>query len=965
MEKNQLENTVESFKYVVDAWRDHLKSDPNAFALTDMSGHTYSRLEVDDLSDRIHAFLMKHDIGKDDVVLIHLERSARSVIAVLGVAKTGAAFVLVESGAAAERVNYIRWDCSTKFELNEENWSEAVSCEPEREYAVPDDHDLAVCVYTSGTGGAPKGVMHEYGQLKLEMISEMREDGTWRETVQTRWGLISPLNFVASLKIIVHFLYCGGHLYVIDYDTARNPFKLNAFLLMHRVNEMFPSPSFLRLSGDETGPFMQCIYTGAEPANNIALKNCELVNTYTMSESFFTISEFVITRPYDVVPIGKPLFALDIRLVDEARNTAADGETGEICFYNPYCRGYINCEAENRMHFTDGYFYTGDLAVYRDGQLILKGRNDDMVKINGNRIEPAEIEAACKKAFGLTWCAARGFEEEATVALYYTDKVTIDGVQARAKLERVLPYYMIPSYFIQIDDVPLTASGKMDRNALKLPACALLEAYAAPRNEFERTLTEAMAEVLGLERIGIKDDFFLLGGNSIRAMEVLAKVGMDDLNAKLIYKGRTVENISELYAAEGSSKMSDEEKEMICQARRSPLSPMQKWMWLEANGIHDFVAAYRLSPMVSIEKLRDALNAYACLNSSFNVAIEDDNGEPVQVYNPETPRYEIETMTEEEVKELQKTFVGPFEYGEPLIRIRLIRTGLHKYLFFQIAHLITDGAGVRLFVQDISTLYNGGGIRPAYYFAYAYDCAIPVPDDMMKDASEYYRQKLNPAARMRYLIKEETGQFGQGITKDISFPLGKVDRLVSKYDSTPAGFINLLVCLAMEQYNGKPSYLENILDNRSPNENIAGLRFTTGAIGIMTPNRSLSELFQDINEQMNQTIRYSYYNFDSEAAQEDDYKSLGTSYIMDWFSSGSGIRSLGKQLSLENRHVKREVRPGVIVQVRHEDGQMVFQFHYDRKYLSDEHANDFMSLLKNTGDELLNGKVEELFHGRN
>ena len=116
---------------------------------------------------------------------------------------------------------------------------------------------------------------------------------------------------------------------------------------------------------------------------------------------------------------------------------------------------------------------------------------------------------------------------------------------------------------------------------------------------------------------------------------------------------------------------------------------------------------------------------------------------------------------------------------------------------------------------------------------------------------------------------------------------------------------------------------------------------------------------------MNQTIRYSYYNYDSEAAQEDDYKSLGTSYIMDWFSSGSGIRSLGKQLSLENRHVKREVRPGVIVQVRHEDGQMVFQFHYDRKYLSDEHANDFMSLLKNTGDELLNGKVEELFHGRN
>jgi hypothetical protein len=440
-------------------------------------------------------------------------------------------------------------------------------------------------------------------------------------------------------------------------------------------------------------------------------------------------------------------------------------------------------------------------------------------------------------------------------------------------------------------------------------------------------------------------------------MEVLTKPGMGDLNAKLIYKGRTVENISELYAAEGFIEMSDEAKEQLARAKRNPLLPMQKWFWLDANGIHDFTAAYRLSPMVSIGRLRDALNSYVRLNSSFNMVIEDDNGEPVQVYNPETPQYEIETMTENEVKELQKTFIRPFEYGEPLIRIRLIRTRLHKYLFFHVSHLISDGAGIRLFLQDVSTLYDGGTVRPVYYFAYAYDCAIPVPDDMMNDAADYYIQKLDPAARMRYLVKEETGQFGQGITKDVSFPLSKVDSLVSKYDSTPAGFINLLVCLAMEQYNGKPSYLENILDNRSPNENIAGLRFSTGAIGITSRNGSLSDLFKDINEQMYQTIRYSYYNFDSEVERDDDYKSLGTSYILDWFSSGSMTQSIGKQLPLEKQFVKSEVKPGVIVQVRHENGQMVFQYHYDRKYLSDEHANYFVDLLKNTGDELLEGKL--------
>lgn len=955
-----MEKAVGSFDYILDAWKDHVKSDPGAIALSDKSGHDYSRSEVDELSDRINFFLKKHDIGRDDVVLIDLIRSARPVIAAMGVLKAGAAFVLVEAGTAAERVDYIRNDCSVKFELNEENWSEAVSCDPEREYIIPDDHDLALCVYTSGTSGSPKGVMHEYGQLKLEMISEMREDGTWREDSRTRWGLIAPLNFVASLKIIVHFMYCGGHLYVMDYNTVKNPVKLKAYLLMHRINETFLSPSLIRLAGDDAGPFMKYVYTGAEPAGNIAMKNCELVNTYTMSESFFTISEFIINHPYDIAPIGRPLFDLDIRLVDEDGNTVTDGGTGEICFYDPYCRGYINCEEEDRIHFRDGYFYTGDLAVCSDGQFILKGRNDDMVKINGNRIEPAEIEAACKKALGLSWCAARGFEEEATVALYYTDKVSIDEAQARSKLESMLPYYMIPSYFIHIDKVPMTGSGKMDRKALQLPAAALLEEYAAPRNEFEAILAGAMAEVLGLERIGIKDDFFRLGGNSIRAMEILTKPGMEDLNARLIYNGRTVEKISELYTAERSGGMSDDEKESIGRTMRTPLPFLHKWIWLGLNnGIHDFIMAYRLSPLVNLEKLRDALNSYARQNSTFNLVIEDDNGEPVQVYNGNTPQYEIETMTENEVKELQKTFICPFEYGKPLIRIRLIKTGLHKYVFFQASHLISDGAGMRLFVQDILTLYNGGTVRPAYYFAYAYDSTISVPDDMKNAAAEYYRQKLDTENRMCCLVKDRTELIGQGVAEEIAFPLSKIDSLVSEYDSTPASFINLVVSLAMEKYNRKPSYVESIMQNRSPNENIAGMRVVTGIIGITSRSGSLSDVFEDINEQMYQMIRHSYYNYNIEVPREPDFTNMGTTYIMDWFSPGSVTASLGKQLPLENQHVEVEGKPGVIIQIRHEDGNMVFQLMYDRKHLTEEHANDFMALVKSIGDGLFEGRMPE------
>jgi hypothetical protein len=205
------------------------------------------------------------------------------------------------------------------------------------------------------------------------------------------------------------------------------------------------------------------------------------------------------------------------------------------------------------------------------------------------------------------------------------------------------------------------------------------------------------------------------------------------------------------------------------------------------------------------------------------------------------------------------------------------------------------------------------------------------------------------------LTKEATGQSGTGIAEEVSFPLGKVESLVSKYDSTPASFISLLICLAMDIYNKKPSYVENIMENRSPNENIAGMRFTTGAIGLTTTGRTLTDLFADINEQMVETLKYTYYNFEGQFERGNDSRSLGISYVADWF--GSGSKSFGKELPLENQNINGDSEPAPLVLVRHEDGQMVFKFQYDRKNLSDEHANEFATLLKNIGGELLNEKV--------
>ena len=186
---------------------------------------------------------------------------------------------------------------------------------------------------------------------------------------------------------------------------------------------------------------------------------------------------------------------------------------------NEYVRGYMNLPEETGKAFVNGIYHSGDLAKkLPDVNLVLLGRSNDMIKINGNRIEPAEIEAAVKNALGIDWVAAKDFENgsQSYLCAYYTADVEIDAEKLRAELLKKLPYYMIPSYYIHIDAIPLKPNGKLDRKALPEPEYQDLSAqYAEPTNDTEKALCNAFAKVLKLEKVGIHDDFYEMGGDSL------------------------------------------------------------------------------------------------------------------------------------------------------------------------------------------------------------------------------------------------------------------------------------------------------------------------------------------------------------------------------------------------------------------------------------------------------------------
>ena len=446
---------------------------PNASVLFDEAhtkGITYAQLN--DLSGRVYAYLSENGVGREDFVLINLPRGIMPIIAMIGVWKAGAAWALVEDTYAPERIDYIRNDCGCKTELSAANWEEIMSGASKSGFVDADDHDAAYAIYTSGTTGNPKGVLHEYGNLK-RAVDSISVNGENPFNGKDRLALLAPMNFVASVIVILKALsICGGKTFVVSYATIKNPMALKKFFLEKRITITFLTPSYVRMLGNQTGPFLRMLFVGSEPANNVYNKNLDLINIYAASESGFAVGVFKIDRSYETCPIGKPEIDCKITLLTEEGEEAPDGEIGELCFDNPFVRGYINLPEETEKAFRNGVYHTGDLArMDENGNYVLLGRSGDMIKINGNRIEPAEIEASVKQVLGIDWAAARGFEEngKSYLCAYYTADVAVDPDVMRTELAKRLPYYMIPAYYIKIDSVPLKANGKMDRKALPKP----------------------------------------------------------------------------------------------------------------------------------------------------------------------------------------------------------------------------------------------------------------------------------------------------------------------------------------------------------------------------------------------------------------------------------------------------------------------------------------------------------------
>lgn len=694
---------------------------------------TYAQLN--DCSSRVASYLREKGIGREDVVAILLPRSMEYFATELAVLKVGAAFTPLDSHQASSRREYILKDCRAKLVLTMTEYLEALTREPLQEWADSASHDLAFIIYTSGSTGNPKGVMQEYGTIDL--ITKMTEGnlnfGRYRDANlgAFRIALVNPLIFVATVIMEVICFWQEGTFCIIS-ETLLQDFKgLLRYFIDYDVHATFMTMSlYKRVPRDIELP-LKIALVGSEPVSGVASGAFKLANVYSMSELALCLI-FIIGQPYKITPVGRPDPFLEVRLIDVRRQQLAQKE-GILCVYQPYFRGYLNLPEKTAASFIklEGkkYFITDDWARIDEAQCVtILGRADDMIKINGNRVEPGEVEGAILRAFPeVKQAAVRGFTDRHGLnylCAYYLAPAEIELQQFRTRLRKEITAYMFPRYYIHLQSFPLTTTGKVARRELPEPLAEQYKAaYVAPGDELEQALCEGFAKVLQIDQISVEDDFYLLGGDSLGTMTLVAQLPIEGITFQEILKGRTPREIAKLCRERNMVLRKENAGAVKVRHSDYPLRVVQRG-YLDMQLMHakstslNLGGLYKVDPAIDFDRLvpilRETIASHDALG--IQIFIDEETLELRQRFMKERLPLEIEEVSEAAFEEIKKSLKRPFQlFNHFLYRLRAFRTPAGAYLFIDLHHLIIDGTSAQLLFRNIDARYRGKALKKENY----------------------------------------------------------------------------------------------------------------------------------------------------------------------------------------------------------------------------------------------------------
>lgn len=733
--------------FLHEMFEEQVRKTPEHVALI-TAGQQITYRELNEKANRLAAYLRSIGVCANQAVGVMAEPSVEMVTALLSILKAGAAYLPLDPAYPRERLEFMAEDTAVKWVLTQREycgyfsgpfeWIDIQSraageSDPNDLVTINQPSDLAYIIYTSGSTGKPKGVMIEHRAVAATIEWRKKEYGLSPNDRVLQLFSICFDGFVTSFFTPIT---SGAGVVLLENEAIKNPQDIGKAIVKHRVTHFISVPvlfasimealepneaeslRMVTLAGDKVTPNT----VGIAKAKNPRL---ELINEYGPTENSVVST---ICRNLDCkanIKIGRPVANTQIYLLHPNHWLCPIGVVGEMYISGGRLgRGYLNRPELTAKRFIPNPFVpgarmyqTGDLAKWdEEGNLEFAGRNDFQIKIRGYRIELGEIEAKLAlhpmiKEYVVTF----GESESGTkyMCVYFVAHETLQPAALREYLVRELPEYMVPSFLIAMEQLPVGINGKVDHQALPKPqSCVQKDSeYREPGNEVEKILVKMFEEVLGVERIGVNDNYFHLGGDSIKTIQITSRLRKYDLKLKVkdFFDYPTIAGLSRrIRRADGPIR-----EEPV--SGRVLFTPIQKWFFAQnpvVNNQYTHSILLKLKCDLNPEQLKSIFDKLVEHHDALRMIFNRENGRISQYNRPMAEDVYGFTVVDlkglpgaaERIRNEAAVLHNGIDIaGGPLIRIAFFKTDAGPFLLMVIHHLLIDGVSWRIILGDMAT----------------------------------------------------------------------------------------------------------------------------------------------------------------------------------------------------------------------------------------------------------------------
>lgn len=850
---------------------------------------TLSFAELNARANQLARHLQLLGVDGESIVGICIDRSLEMAIGILGILKSGGAYLPLDPDYPAERLAFMVEDArpsvivtkaklaelitaeSSQFVLLDNDWSRIAEQSSENLSAHPSPAHLAYVIYTSGSTGAPKGVMIEHGNLSNYLLALDREIGVRNDDVYLH---LASIAFSSSRRQLMLPLSQGATVMIASDEERKDPLVLFAAIKQTEVTLMDAVPSFWRnctailveMDEDARAALLdnkvRLMLSASEPLPADIPRTwirefnhrARHVHMFGQTETAGIVS--VNSNPdidsSDRVSIGHSIANTEILLLDDEMKPCAVGVSGELYIGGAGVgRGYLNRPDLTAEKFVPHLFKAGE-RLYRtgdwarlseNGQLEFAGRHDQQIKLRGFRVELGEVEAALAKHPSIREAAviARDHAGTKLVAYFVANEELPDAGELREFLGKHLPDYAIPSAFVPMDALPLSANGKIDRLILSqtdLPRLVLSSDYRAAQTKVEVEVAQIWISLLRVERVGVDDNFFALGGDSLLAGQAIVRV-RDRFKVEApvtwLFESPTVGELATRVESALAKGEVNATQALVRVSREQPLplSFSQQRLWF-LDQLEPDSSAYNLAYATEIEgplvtdALRKSLNAIVARHEVLRTRFISIDGSPLQHIDQTTEAewrlINLEDLpAEERAREAARLIEDearqPFDLSTgPLLRAMLVRVGAGNHLMLlTMHHIVSDAWSAGVFAQELSEFYRAfaAGEEPSLpdlplqYADFAVWQHQRFADGALDSQINYWRQQLADAPAVLSLptdFPRTTEQSYRGAKETVRVPAKLMDglhRLARTYDATMFMVLLAAFKLQIALYSGQ------------------------------------------------------------------------------------------------------------------------------------------------------------------